>query len=323
MDLKTILMFIAMGALAACMKEEIPVNPIPRGVVKTDQIAMTSSYNFQIYYDLETSSVVGQHDKSSWDLGFNCTAEGWQIILNTAKLMAATNSNIRAWKDLKDTNSITGWRWDAMSGNLDSTAIGSWMDTGLIYIIDRGYNSKGKRQGFAKLMVDEVDENHFEFRFSNLEDENSQSYEIIKDAEVNFVYFSFDNQGSQLWLEPNKEVWDLVFTQYTNVFFEGTFPYLVSGVLHNPYKCLAIEDSLVGFENIERSDAQRMKLKADIDIPGYDWKRYDFDEGRYITDPNRTYVIQTFQGYYFKLRFTDFYNSNGETGFPTFEFQYL
>ena len=51
-----------------------------------------------------------------------------------------------------------------------------------------------------------------------------------------------------------------------------------------------------------------------------DWKEYDFDNEHYTVLPDKIYVLKTSIGYYYKLRFIDFYNSTGEKGYPTFEF---
>jgi hypothetical protein len=57
-------------------------------------------------------------------------------------------------------------------------------------------------------------------------------------------------------------------------------------------------------------------------IIGFDWKSYVFNEG-YIVNPDITYIIKDSKNNYFKLRFIDFYNSNGEKGYPTFEVRKL
>ena len=53
---------------------------------------------------------------------------------------------------------------------------------------------------------------------------------------------------------------------------------------------------------------------SDINVIGYDWKIYDFDTGFYTIDPSATYILSDTEGYFYKLRFIDFYNENGEKG---------
>ena len=56
------------------------------------------------------------------------------------------------------------------------------------------------------------------------------------------------------------------------------------------------------------------------DIIGYEWKDYDFDNAMYQVDPDKIYILKNRIGFYYKLRFIDYYNSTGEKGYPTFEF---
>ena len=309
--------------LIGCMKDEIPVPASPKGDLNTSQILMGSDYKYQIYYDLETDSVIKQNYKTEWDLGFECNNEGWHVVLNTSKLMTASRTSFDLLSEVLDTNVIDGWEYDEVSGNLDSTAIGDWRGFNKVFIIDRGYNEKGKRQGFYKIIFDDVKDGSFYFRFAELGSTEEKSFVLSTDPSINYMYFSFDNEGSQLALEPDKEIWDLVFTQYTYVFFDVDVPYLVTGALNNPYKCLAKQDSLLKFEDITREIALGMDLSDEIDIPGYRWKTYDFDNSYYEINTEKNYIIQTATGLYYKLRFIDFYNDSGENGYPKFEFQSL
>jgi len=56
---------------------------------------------------------------------------------------------------------------------------------------------------------------------------------------------------------------------------------------------------------------------------GYKWKIYDFDAQIYSVNSQMTYIIKSVSNRYFKLRFLDFYNNEGEKGFPSFEIQEL
>ena len=320
---KSIFCISLITALFGCMKEEIPVPITARGDLNTKQIQMGSEYKYRMYYDLETDSIIDQHLKTDWDLGFECNDEGWHVTLNTSKLMTATRTSFYNICDVLDTNDIEGWQYDEVSGNLDSTAIGDWRGLNKVFIIDRGYNEKGKRQGFYKIIFDEEKEGLYYFRFAELGSTEEKSYVLSTDPSINYMYFNFDDSGSQLALEPDKEIWDLVFTQYTYVFFDVDVPYLVTGALNNPYKCRAEKDSVMKFEEITREIALRKELSNNLDIPGYKWKTYDFDNSYYEINTDNNYIIQTATGLFYKLRFIDFYNDSGENGYPKFEFQAL
>ena len=57
-------------------------------------------------------------------------------------------------------------------------------------------------------------------------------------------------------------------------------------------------------------------------IIGFDWKYYDFNLG-YIIYPDRYYLLKDEDGFYFKIRFIDFYDPSGNKGTATFEYQRL
>ena len=53
---------------------------------------------------------------------------------------------------------------------------------------------------------------------------------------------------------------------------------------------------------------------------GYDWKYYNLDAALYTIEPGLAYVIRDRDGFYYKLRFIDFYSEAGEKGYPKFEY---
>ena len=62
----------------------------------------------------------------------------------------------------------------------------------------------------------------------------------------------------------------------------------------------------------------QMRLADEI---GFDWKEYLFGPpARYVTYSDRTFLVRDVEGYYYKLRFLDFYNDQGIRGFPTMEY---
>jgi hypothetical protein len=90
--------------------------------------------------------------------------------------------------------------------------------------------------------------------------------------------------------------------------------------LLNPYKTVAALDTTLQFEEVNFDIAEKQKFVNQKDIIGYEWKDYDFDNGMYKVNPEYIYILKNRIGYYYKLRFIDYYNSTGEKGFPTFEF---
>ena len=57
------------------------------------------------------------------------------------------------------------------------------------------------------------------------------------------------------------------------------------------------------------------------DAMGFEWKIYDFGQGRYLTRKYVNYIFKTNETLpkYYKLRFIDFYSKQGIKGSPRFE----
>jgi hypothetical protein len=142
--------------------------------------------------------------------------------------------------------------------------------------------------------------------------------------------FSFDEGSKQSGLEPLKNDWDLLFTQYTTLLYtnEGDpYPYLLTGVLSNPFLIRVAQDTLYDFSEIDLTIAQSLTYSTALDEIGYDWKDVvgDVSTGNvsYVVIEGRNYIVRDTEGFYFKLRFTSFYNNSGDKGYPTFEYQKL
>lgn len=69
--------------------------------------------------------------------------------------------------------------------------------------------------------------------------------------------------------------------------------------------------------------AESIIFNANINNIGYSWKSYQFDVNKYVVDFEKIFIIKDQEGFYYKLRFIDFYDQGGNKGTPTFEFQRL
>ncbi len=320
----TILLF----ALTSCFEEDEMVMPHEPGDLMVGMAELTESYKYQVFYNLETNSVVKQNLISEWDLGFETSATGWHVVLNTSKMMLAGNTGQTDFAKVKSSGGIT-MNFDPSNGNLDSTAIGNWykltdrMPVSLenVYIIDRGTDENYDLLGEKKITFNIHDEKTYLIRFANLNGSAEKTMLIPKDTSVNFVCFSFEK--GIVKIEPDKNNWDLQFGKYSTLLFTDTgdpYPYLVTGVLLNPYKTEAALGTNHQFDKVTFEIAENQKLVKRKDIIGYEWKLYDFKNGMYQVIPEKIYILKTSVGYYYKLRFIDYYNSTGEKGYPTFEF---
>ena len=324
--MKTYIILLAFSFfLFACEKKEIPVSaPVPGDVI-TSQIEMGSDYSKKIFYRLKSDEIIAEIDKSSYDLSFESSEEGWHVLLNSANLVKAAFYENAGFNDpliLADAN----WKWDACSGNLDSAAIGDWRSQNGVYLIDRGYDQLGNFLGYAKLAVDSVDAHHYYIRTSDLNGTNLNVISLAKYNNLNFTAFSFDNGYEAIsQMLPACNEWDLLFTQYTYVYYdlEEITPYQVTGVLLNPKYVQAQMLMDVAFEDIDLEYASNITLSTNNDAIGFSWKSYNFDEGYYSIASDQNYIVRDVEGIYYKLRFIDFYTDSGVKGAPKFEFQKL
>ena len=307
----------------SCMKDELPVPAHEAGDVLTASVDMETNYKWQIYYSLRDNKVVSQNLKTDWDLGFEANPEGYRVVLNTSKAMFVRKLETTSLTATADTNGFEeNKRWDESSGNLDSTAIGDWRQ-GNIYIIDRGSNEKGKHQGWVKLQILSVDDKQYTVSFGPLNSENISTVNVPKDDAYNMAFLSFDEGGKVVSVEPPKADWDVVFTQYTYIFYEEVpvTPYLVTGCLLNRYNTKGLMTRDTTFEAIDLDFALGKTLSTNYDAIGYEWK--SFNGATYTVYPEMNYLIETQDGNYFKLHFIDFFNSGGAKGYPKWEYQLL
>lgn len=305
--------------LFACKKGELPV-PLPdKGGLTTSSVDITPTYKYQVYFDFGTNSNVGSNLKSSWDLGFSCKAGSKDIILNTSKIMFVYPVYDQTFDEISDTIGFSiNKTTDLSSGFSDELA----MFEHNLFIVDKGMNENGIMLGFFKVEILSNTDNEVVAKFANINGTSEETVTIQKNDAYNFTFVNWQNGLQIIDVEPPKATWDIVFTQYTHIFYEPELtPYLVTGCLNNSYNTMCAEVQNVAFDAIDLPFAQTQLLQENRDLIGYDWKV--FDGTTYTIDTEKMYVILDSEGYYYKLRFIDFYTESGEKGSPKFEFEKL
>ena len=314
-------MLMVIVAMSSCFKEDSAMVLPPPGDAHIGQVAMTADYHRQQYFNMDNGDTLGS-DFNSWDLCFEAAPSGWHIWINGGNLALVSEMNT---KNIDSVNSISGvsWKWDESSWNADSTAIGDWRNNQNVYLIDLGYLKPADTR-YKKIIFQSVNESTYEIEYANLNGSDAHSRQIPKNVLYTYVYFSFEGEGIMLDIEPMKQDWDLQFTHYRYIFYDQVppLPYLVTGVLINPGTTVAI-DSTLDFNDIDYQKALSFIYAENRDAIGYNWKYYDFDKASYVVRSDINYVIRDLKGVYWKLHFIDFYNSNGEKGYPQFEYQRL
>ena len=316
------LLIFIIPIIFGCIKEELPIQPHQQGGVSVNQVDMGPDYEQQIFYNLNDTSVISTNLRTDWDLGFECSINGWHIILNNSLGGKIANTNDTSFSAITGLIGSEDWKVDSPNGNLDSTAIEDYRTNNEVYILDRGYDIQGNSIGYKKLkLLYFNNQQNYEIRIANLDGSEDTTLILNKDTTLNFMALSL-NTSALVTIEPNKETWDLLFTKYLEV-FTGFGPYGVTGVIINRNNTEVAIDTINDFNEISYELIQQYNFNSGLNSIGYDWKEYDFNSSSYILDVTKNYIIRNQFGIYFKLRFIDFYDDIGEKGAPKFELQKL
>lgn len=327
-----VLFVVLIPLLNSCFKEDAMLPVPPRGDVQTDTIAMTGTYKYQVWFNFDTG-VVATNAKTMSDLAFECSPQGWHVILNTSDFVRVADLGTVTFGAICDSTGAH-WKFDKSDGNPDSIAIGRWfavngndtVSNNHIYLIDRGLDELGKPLGLVQVVFDSLKNNTFYFRYTGWKGGDIRSGRVEKDPTVNYLYFSLAGTGSVQHVEPPRDRYDIVFTQYTTLLFTGAgaaYPYLVTGVLSNRAGVTVATDTITAFNEITLEVAKQFSYSNSLDAIGYLWKFYNFDSGSYTVRDNLHYVVHDPRGFFYKLRFVGFYNQKGDKGYPVIEYQRL
>jgi len=334
-----VLVLLIFVSLTACFKKEDAID-LPSGNTIITSCFLGNNYEKQMYFDLSTNTFQ-EHQLADWDLSFQSTKFGFGIFRNSGYNINVRKINIFNLDEPKanDTNYILQQKLfnDDPNGKIESSAFGDWRNyfikhqtTGVvttgIYVIELSYLSGMDR--FRKMQILGYNDSVYAIRITKLNETNAPLIEIRKDYNQNFTYYSFKNNGSIIQnAEPNKNSWDFLITQYRYTFYKNTpaeLPnYPVRGVLNNPNNIEVYRDSAVTeFDSISSNFIQNRLFSKNRDAIGFDWKDIDYSSGAnlYKVNSKITYIVKDTDGYYYKLRFLDFYNDNRQKGYPKFEY---
>lgn len=305
--------------ITSCNRKEIPVPKFDRGSLVTRQVEQGNNYKNQVWYRLYDDTVVAINLKKDWDFALNSQPDGWEIVLNTAKAMKASQMNTKDLKTIVDTTGFTALaKVDSPSGNNDRTAIGDWRNNDNCYIINRGYDENGRFQGFIKIKFKKLENNKLYFEYADVYGKQILNDSLVCDPNYDRVYYSFSFK-KKVAIEPVLNQYDLCFTQYTTFFYDPFMYYQVTGVLTSgKVGVMKISDKV--FSQINSKDTIGRKFSFRKDAIGYDWKSYNLNTNFYTVDDKLIYLIKDQKGFLYKLHFVGFYNSNGDKGYPKFEF---
>ena len=337
MRIKGIIYIAALALLASCEKEDKAMLLPASGDLTRVVANIQSNYSKQVYVSLSKNIQLTRNLKD-WDLAFEADANGFHVYLNSGKYMFVCHTGDTGFANV-DTVGKT-WKVDNDRLDDDSTAIGNWFvngqSNGEVMVIDRGrifYTGLTAAQRFKKLKLEEVTSDEYRFTYCDFNSSSPVVFTLPKNNTYSLMYFSFDNGGKKVDIAPPKNDWDVVFTHYTHTYLEEPLGspyryYLVSGGLSNKWNGITgtrlIKDSTgyVAYDAIDGIKATTYALSAAADFIGFDWKVVDATFNYFIV-PNRYYLLKDQNGFYFKIRFTDFYDQQGHSGAITFDYQRL
>lgn len=286
----------------------------------------------QIWYSL-LNGEVGARALAEWDLAFEMTGLTAGIRVNTAKGLQVyqTDHDISQWDDLTApdvaswtflSNDVTRWDMGALNHGNDmdepeglNVGWGVYNPINHQMIGNKVYAIEFPDDTWKKLRINSVISGVFSFTYANLDGSNSHDGSVNKSqfAGKNFAYWSFSDNAS-LDREPASADWDLLFTKYAEIMDdEGELvAYPVAGVLQNRLV------PAMKVEGVPTDEAEwgPGSMQTAINVIGYDWKSYDFNEGMYVVQPNTTYFVKDRPGNVWKLIFTGYGGAgNGNMSF--------
>jgi len=336
---KLILAFTLPLLLTSCFKEDERVIPYTPGDVSTTVIGMMEDYRYMAFFSLSEGRVIDSSIKYEWDLALTSKENDYTLHPNTSLFLKIAHTESFNFDSTYTVNDGLSWQFDSSDGDPAGNAIGDWwldedstiVTTGEVLLVDRGIDAEGLPRGYLKIQPSlNIETKTVTIRIASLNGSDERSFELVKDTERPFTVLSFETGVLSDQPFPPTNEWDLWFTQYTTLLYtdEGeAYPYLVTGTLINRETCSVTLDTIHPFNNLSRELAESFEYSSRLDTIGYNWKKINGDvtsgNVTYTPRPNYSYIIKTVEGYYYKLRFIDFYNQEGKKGYPKIEYQRL
>jgi hypothetical protein len=327
----TLILSILLLSLCSCFKKEDPID-LPEGNSEIASFYLGQNYTKDVFFDLGTNTYQ-ERTWADWDIRFDASKDGYAVYINTGKEISVRKIDRYFVQDLKsqDTNYVKDFPElvEPPEGKPELSAMGGWPTYGKpgsdgIYAIELKYNSVGR---WKRLQIINKDDTAYFVRITNIEDKTGEITIIPKNPNQNYTYFSFASNSIVPNAEPDKGSWDFVFTRYAHIFYNvlpdnKPFPYILSGVLSNNNHVEVARDSAVtNFEDIDGNSIGKYQFSTNKNVIGYDWKMHaQGPGGAYSIVPKVTYIIKDTDGNYYKLRFLDYNNEVGQSGYPKFEF---
>lgn len=355
---KIIILSFAILSLVGCSSDDTngniaPIEPVSEGgIFGTDENPLNlggPNQQNQVFVNLSEEAAFAVA-RDSWDLGFY-GGDDFRVIINGSLLMAAkeletTDITERHNEDpavavgtfqVENLNYI-----DSPDGALAGTAFGTIAtseETAKVFLVNLGnevpttapatgsVNTAGDARGWKKVKIWQ-DGTSYTMQYGDIAVGAYQEVTIPKNPAYNYTFFSFISE-SIVNVEPQKDQWDMKLTTFTNEVFDnsgasaGAYFYsdfivtnTVAGVT-----ALMVEGDTAAYETFTRAtlEAGDYTFSNDQRAIGVNWRSvlpvqvYD----------DVFFVLRDGAGNIYKIKFISMLNTDGERGFPLFQYKLL
>ena len=292
--------------LVACFPKEDAVEPTPR-INKSVMLDAGEYKNTVAFYSLDKAEVVAEASPMDWDFYIDEEV----IRLNYFRSMQVAKFD-QSWDKLEDTVGL-----DFRNLTYDSyESMSQWeLAEDQIYVVDYGLDNEFNPIGLTSV--------RFERTATGIkiwQNAIGSDYETFE--EVNEASFYYNIREKSTLDLPKETEYDVAFGKYTDLVTIDniTQDYLIYGAIQG--KALAYYEN-EPFDSVKTEQFNAIRLMNNKDVLGWDWKNYNRPKDAYEIVDNRTYLIMSNAGFKYKLRFVNFYNTAGQSGHPTFEWELL
>ena len=326
-----LLIIIVSISLVACF-EEIDTDKLKK---TTEQVFISQNniygnVTFYKIYENTTQEVINR-DLGKWDLAFQSAETGDIVLVNYTVSAKAIKTGISDFSavdkgTVEDLFDSDDWKFNdpAYSNIKDSIALKDWKDKE-VYLVYRG-NTSLPQEAYYKIQFISETDNSYTFKYAHVESAEEIEKTIQRTEGLANIYFSFEDD-STVEYEPNIKEWDFYFAPYYGWYetlTAGVYsPYNLTGVMINNeggVRVAQIFDDNIAYEDIDLNMAENLIYSDWKGSIGSTWKKIPSTENPvYHMDISKKYVIKLYDGNYYKLRFLDFYNTEGEKGYTSFE----
>lgn len=299
--------------LGSCEKDELPKPILDQQGSVFQVLEMGETYSNQIGFSLQNSTVdiVSAMD---WDIYIYPNKE---IRLNTSRFMKILQVEDEDALSLVYHDSLFIYD-DYSKTTFDFKLKAS--EALSYYIIDLGRNIEGDVlfKVYTKMHI-ESDQLIVEYKYENQDVWKSKSLDLTSSIGRFYSFVNEEELISSLFVQS-----DFYCGGYITRFNSENLDYLVRGVLLNNTSNMEIaEITHLEYEDITLDQISEFDFRKQIDQIGFDWKSYNIDEGLYLIDQTKIYIIKYSNGLIYKLKFIDYYNDKGKKGFPTLSYTLL